>query len=99
VVRKSGHLKQGVDRSKERNEGQETSDELHGGKGACGWELEDSEDEISDEKNYGCSDDLVKGILDETTKPAQKSHSIFGTMKNGTKTGPTSTQTAVAMNP
>ena len=29
----------------------------------------------------------------------QKSHSNFGTMKNGMNIGPTSTHTAVAMNP
>jgi hypothetical protein len=39
-------------------------------------------------KSYGCGDHLIEGRLDDATKPAQKSHSIFGTIKNGTKTGP-----------
>ena len=57
------------------------------------------EKQVSNDENDRRRNDLVEGILDEALNHPQKSHSSFGTIKNGIKMGPTRTQTAVAIKP
>src|SRR5208283_5190728 len=68
---------QGGDFQKDVNGGQEGDEEdrkpgneLHGRERARGRQAERSEHEICDDEHHSGGDDLVEGVLQETTEPA-----------------------------
>src|ERR1700733_4022325 len=70
MVGQGGNLEECIDGGEKGNqEDWEFFEECHGRDGAVRLELQDAENEVGDDEDYGRGDDLVKGILQETAEP------------------------------
>ncbi len=101
MIGEGGYLEQDIDGSEKRNEeDREPGKKLDGGESASRRKTEGSDDEVPDDEDDRSGDHLVEGVLEEAAEASpRRAIRVLGTMKNGTKIGPTSTQTAVAMKP